>query len=123
MRKLMFAVLCAVMILGTVMAAHAEPGDWHGGIRARIHHARERIDRGIDQGSITRHEARLLNERLEHILNKIDRMRADGHLDPRERDRINYDLDKLEREISRFKHDYDGPRGGHDRGDYDRRRY
>ena len=119
MKKLLFVLMCAVMLFGTTTTVNAEHGDrrgdgrdwrgdrgeWRGGIRSRIHDAKERIDRGIEHGSLTRHEARRLNRELDHILNKIDRMKSDGYLSERERERINRDLDRLDRDIRREKHD------------------
>ncbi len=89
---------------------------WHGGIRDRISEANRRIDRGIERGSLTRHEARKLNDELNGILNKIDRMKADGHLDEREREKINRDLDRLDKDIDREKHDDDTGRRDDDSG-------
>jgi hypothetical protein len=121
MKKVTFVTMLAVMLFGvlTVSCVVADPGRWeersdrpeqerwHGGIRERITEANRRIDRGIERGSLTRHEARRLNEELNGILDKIDRMRADGHLDERERERINHDLDRLDRDIDIEKHDGD----------------
>lgn len=105
MKKVAFAVMFAVMLFGTIAIGYADREDWRWGIRARIHEAHQRIERGIDRGSLTRHEAQRLREELDGILAKIDRMKADGHLDPREREIINRDLDRLDRDISREKHD------------------
>ena len=105
MKKLIMAILFSVMLFGPIAIGHADRDDWRGGIRARIHHANERIERGIDRGSLTRHEARKLKEELNDILRKIDRMRDDGHLNHREREIISRDLDRLDRDISREKHD------------------
>ncbi len=119
MKKMMMALLCAAMLLGTIALGYAERGEWRGGIRTRIQEARERIDRGIDRGTLTRHEARRLLGELDRILYKVDRMRDDGHLSPRERERINRDLDRLDRHITREKRDDDTRRDGRDY----RRRY
>jgi hypothetical protein len=105
MKKVTFAVIVAIMLFGTIAIGYADRGDWHGGIRDRIHEAHQRIERGIDRGSLTRHEARRLKEELDRILRKIDRMKEDGHLNPREREIIDRDLDRLDRDISREKHD------------------
>jgi hypothetical protein len=107
MKKVTFALIVAVMLFGAIATGYAERGDWHGGIRTRIHAAHERIDRGIERGSLTRHEAQRLKEELNGILRKIDRLKADGRLDPREREIINRDLDRLDRDIYREKHDND----------------
>lgn len=105
MKKAVFAVMFAIMFFATMATSYAERGDWHGGIRSRIHEDRERIERGIERGSLTRHEARRLNRELESILDKLDYMRQDGHLSERERRRINRDLDRLDMDIRREKRD------------------
>lgn len=107
MKKIVAAVMCTLMLLGTLSLGYAQQGDWRGGIRSRIHEARTSIMIGIDNGTLTRREARQLNGELDYILDRIDRMRSDGHLSRGERERVNYDLDKLERNIRREKHDDD----------------
>jgi hypothetical protein len=121
MKKIIGIVMFAVLMLGTVTIGYAQPGDWRGGIRERIHDTNRRIDRGVERGTLTYPEARRLKGELGRIQYRIDRMRADGHLSPGERDRINSDLDRLNREISREKHDYDRRGDGH--GEYEHRRY
>ena len=103
MQKRIVAVLFAAMMLGSIAISHAQERDWHGGIRSRINVEHERIERGIERGSLTRPEAHRLKQELDYILNKIDRMKRDGYLDPREREIINRDLDRLDRDISREK--------------------
>ena len=105
MKKVILAVMCAVFVFGTLATGYAEQGDWRGGIRSRIQEARQKIDRGIERGTLTRQEAGRLNEELGVILNKIDRMKANGYLSQEERDRINSDLDRLDRDIAREKRD------------------
>ena len=105
MKKMMFLVMSAVMLFGTLTTSYAEQGDWRGGIRSRIQQATVKIDQGIERGSLNRHEAAKLNEALNGILYKIDRMKADGQLNQNERDSINNDLDRLDREIYKEKHD------------------
>ena len=114
MKKVILAVICAVFVFGTLATGYAEQGDWRGGIRSRIQEAKQKIDRGIERGTLNKHEARKLNNELSIILNKIDRMKADGRLSQRERDKINRDLDRLDRDIAREKRD-DGKRHGDDR--------
>lgn len=102
MKKLLLVLGSVAMLAGTATGLAQE--DWRGGIRSRIHESRARIDRGIENGSLTRHEAGRLNRELNHILAKIDRMREDGHLSERERRIINRDLDRLSNDIRREKH-------------------
>lgn len=119
MKKTIFAILCAVLLSGVPTAGHAYHGEWREGIRERIHRAEERIDRGIERGSLTPHEAERLHRELNDIFYKIDRMKEDGHLSEHERDIINRDLDRLDRDINREKHDDDYHR--HDNYDQGRR--
>lgn len=116
-------LLLAAMVLGTTAACRpayvndpygpgpgAYPGvgaEWHGGIRARIDRARDRIDRGTREGSLTHHEARNLLNQLDDVMRRVDFMQRDGHLSHRERERIDDELDRLERNIKREKRDDD----------------
>ena len=107
MKKVMLAVMCAVMLFGTTISAFAEQGgergEWRGGIRSRIHASEEKIERGTARGTLTRPEAHRLHEELNRILGKIDRMKDDGHLSQREREAISHDLDSLDRDITKEK--------------------
>jgi septal ring factor EnvC (AmiA/AmiB activator) len=105
MKKMMYLVMFAVMLFGTIATGYAEQGDWRGGIRTRIQEARQKINQGIERGTLNRHEAGKLNEELNNILYKVDRMKADGQLSQGERDNINNDLNRLDRDI--FKEKYD----------------
>ena len=105
MKKMMLAVICAVFVFGTITTGYAEQGDWRGGIRTRIQVSKQKIDQGIQRGSLDRHEADRLNAELGAILNKIDHMKADGRLSQGEREKINRDLDILDRDIFKEKRD------------------
>jgi hypothetical protein len=104
MKKRILAVLFAVLF-GAITISHAQEGDWHRDMRSRIHAEYQRIERGIQRGALTRHEARMLKGELNGILDKIDRMERDGHLSHGEREVIDRDLDRLHRDISREKND------------------
>jgi ribosomal protein S20 len=101
----MLAVVCAVFVFGTIATGFAEQGDWRGGIRSRIQESKQKIEQGIERGSLNRLEADRLHSELGAILNKIDRMKADGYLSQGERDTIKSDLDRLDRDIFKEKHD------------------
>jgi len=103
MKKVIFVAMCAIMLFGTVAIGYAEHGDWRGGIRERVHQAKERIERGVENGTLTRHDAKRLHEELDGIMGKIDRMKSDGDFGPREREQIHRDLNRLERDIAREK--------------------
>ena len=106
MKKVILAVICAVVLFGTMAIGYAARGEWRGEIRTRISEAKGNIERGIEQGSLTRKEARGLNGELDKILHKIDRMKDDG-LNRREREIITKDLDRLDRNIAKEKRNDD----------------
>ncbi|MBC8018533.1 MAG: hypothetical protein H7X83_08455 [Verrucomicrobia bacterium] len=105
MKKVILAAICAVFVFGTIATGYAEQGDWRGGIRSRIQASKQKIEQGIDRGTLNRHEADKLNAELGTILNKIEYMKADGYLSQGERDNINNNLDRLDRDIYKEKHD------------------
>ncbi|HBA71315.1 MAG TPA: hypothetical protein DCZ63_03720 [Geobacter sp.] len=105
MKKMMLSVICAVFVFGAITTGYAEQGDWRVGIRSRIQESKQKIDQGIERGSLNRHEADRLHSELGAILNKIDRMKADGYLSQGERDNVKNDLDRLDRDIFKEKHD------------------
>lgn len=124
MRIITFFLIGAALLFGLPAASNAYDGqwrnpdwhgggDWHGSIRERIRIDRERIERGIERGSLTRHEARRLEAELDGILDRIDWMRRDGHLNEREREAIHRELDRLDQDITREKRDSE--RRGDDR--------
>ena len=116
MNKVLLVAICAPMIFGAV-TVHAynggyggggyERGERHGDIRERMRDAEERIGRGMDRGSISRHEAHRLYGELHGIREQMDRMRYDdrGMSRDEQRARIDHDLDRLNEHISRAKHD------------------
>jgi hypothetical protein len=105
MKKVLFLAMFAVMLFGTLATGYAEQGDWRGGIRSRIQDEKQKINQGIERGTLDRREAGKLNDELGTILYKIDRMKADGQLSQGERDQINNDLNRLDRDIFKEKHD------------------
>ena len=108
MKKMILAVISAVLVFGTLTMGFAEQGDWRGGIRSRIEVSKQKIDQGIQRGTLDRYEADRLAAELNAILSKIDRMQGDGSLSQWERDNIKNDLDRLERNIFNEKHDAQG---------------
>jgi septal ring factor EnvC (AmiA/AmiB activator) len=118
MKKMICAVICAVVVFGTIATGYAEQADWRGGIRFRIKDAKQKIERGVERGTLTRQEAGRLNDELGAILYKIDRMKADGQLSLGEREQINHDLDRLDRDIIREKMDSNVAPGPAPQGDW-----
>ena len=76
-------------------------------IPGRIESIERRIDRGIQSGALTRHEARDLQRELVNIRRREDQMRMDGRLSRDERARMHAALDHLERRVRAEKHDDD----------------
>ena len=115
-------VLLVAFVLGLTTFSYAEEGDHRGGqegvreghqgggheevrdIHNRLRIAHEKIDRGIQSGSLTREEAHRLKGELNAVRDDEARMRADGRLNHHERDRLERELDRLEKHISRLKH-------------------
>ena len=114
MKKTLFAVMCAVMLFGMVAIVYAEREDWRGGIRTRIQDAKQSIEQGIENRSLTKSEAKKLTKELDGILHKINRVKEDGKISQKEREKINRDLDRLDRDIAKEKHDDDRGRRGED---------
>ncbi len=120
MKKVLLALVCAGMVLGTTVAnadrderygyggaPHGEGGGWHSGIRARIHEAQERIERGVEQGRLSHRDAHRFREELRGIEETFVRMREDGPLDYEEQGRIHRALGRLNAEISMEKREHD----------------
>lgn len=93
-------------------------GGGHEGVRDihnRLRAAHERIDRGIESGALTKHEAHKLKRELDAVRDDEARMRADGRLNHPERERLDRELDRLEKHIARLKHNDNRRDGHHDR--------
>ena len=105
MKSLFLAAISVLMLCAALAPVQAQQGDWRGGIRGRISESRASIDRGVEQGVLTRRDAQRFYDELDDILSKIERMKADGYLSDRERDIINRDLDRLIRDIGRERHE------------------
>ncbi|MBF0518431.1 MAG: hypothetical protein HQK92_01760 [Nitrospirae bacterium] len=103
MKRVTLAAMLVIVMFGMVAIAYAEE-DWHGGIHKRVKHAKEKIENGIRNRSLSEHEAKRLHRELDRIVEEIDRMKVDGKLTYHEKERINHDLDKLEDDISRLKY-------------------
>jgi len=74
--------------------------------RQRFRNQERRIQAGLDDGSLTRHEARRLYRNQSRIHEIAREARADGIVTPRERARLERSLDRQSRRIYRQRHDY-----------------
>ena len=90
---------CGAALPGNAADVYAQaPSAWE--IDSRIRQANERIDRNLERGALTRHDARRLRDELNGIRDTEARMRSDGRLDRREREILDRKLDRLNKEIS-----------------------
>ena len=127
------AILIALALLGSTPAL-AQPGNWNSrpasgwdreafwrdapsDIRQRIDWLQRRIDRGVQDGSLTRGESRDLYRQLDYI--RIDARR--GYITPDRRDRLQARLDDLGSQVRWQRRDSD--RYGHGDNGYDRGRF
>jgi hypothetical protein len=78
--------------------AQAAPSAWE--IDSRIRQAHERIDKNLERGALTLHDAKRLRGELNGIRDTEARMRRDGRLDHHEREILDRKLDRLNTEIS-----------------------
>lgn len=73
-------------------------------IRARQHHQGERIENGIDNGSLTSSEATALRAMRADERQDFKAAKADGRLDVQERLALHQELNEISRAIYEFKH-------------------
>ena len=89
---------------------HADYARWEdrsASINEREAQIRARIQRGLNDGSITRWEARRLYRDLGNIEAKERAFRSDGRLSGREFAELNRDLDRLALNVREQRHDQD----------------
>jgi uncharacterized coiled-coil DUF342 family protein len=73
-------------------------------LHQRLKRCHERIDRGVENGDLTRPEFHRLKRELDKVRDDEARMSADGRLTRREAERLDKELDRLERHINALKH-------------------
>ena len=95
--KTLLAGFITLMVAGTTLAVDQ--------VDKREHRQRERIEQGVDNGSLTRHEARKLTREQRHIRRADRRANADGVVTPKEEKRLDRMQNKASRDIYREKHD------------------
>ncbi len=92
-----------LLVVGTGVAQAYSP--WESGIERREAAQEHRIERGIRNGSLTREEARRLNEQ-QHRIDQMERSaRRDGFVSPREAAEIRRAQAEAARSIYRETHD------------------
>jgi len=98
--------LAALVVLATASSQPAEARRWQQGVNARECNQRNRIANGIQNGSLTRREAKRIRGQ-EAVLRKQEAYyRATGNgLSGKERNRLEREQNHLSREIYNQKHD------------------
>ena len=106
-RTVITLALIATGSLSGIGAAHADWYSWNArnDVDARRHEQLSRIERGVRDGSLTRHEARELIAEQKHIADVERNARSDGRLDATERARLKVLQDNASRHIYAERHD------------------
>ena len=100
MKRVMGYFLAAILTLGVSVIANANTPR----INKREHYQQERIRQGVQNGSLTRHEAARLEAEQARIRVDEARAKADGRVS--ERERLNHELDRSSKDIHYQKHDH-----------------
>lgn len=109
------SILAAAALLGILITpAMAGHGHKYHKINKQIDRQFERIEHGIDNGQLTRKEARKLKKQNRRITHLFDEFLDDGYLSHKERDILKFKLSKASDKIYAFKHN-DQYRGKHKR--------
>lgn len=93
-----------ILAFGLIAVSNPTWADYYDRPSQRLDRQADRIEHGIDNGSLNRKEARRLkreNQELNHLYNAFI---SDGRLNSRERRLINARLDKASQRIARLKH-------------------
>ena len=103
MKNLKAIYLAPLLALLTVpaMAYHKHDGSR---FENRLERQEIRIDRGVRNGELTRHEERKLRKRQHKVERMFDRFNEDGKLNKKERRKLQAALDKNSKKIKRLKH-------------------
>ena len=103
--------VCAVVILTlfffSITSAYAQNYNqrerWHQ-LNNQIHDAQAKINSGLHDGSLTKHEAERLHDELRRIESDMTRAGEDG-LSRKDMERLDREFAKLRRDIYRERHD------------------
>jgi low affinity Fe/Cu permease len=97
-------LIASIALIGTALSAAPALAD-NSGFDVEYRRQQERIDQGVRNGSLTRHEAIGLRDEQNRIATMIDRARRDGRVDPYERGEIDRAQAAASAHIYREKHD------------------
>lgn len=101
--------ILATLIVAAPLAAFAQtspaPGTATPRLDQRQANQEQRIQQGVQSGSLTPREADRLERGQEHVQNMETRAKADGKVTPKERARLEHAEDNQSKKIYREKHD------------------
>ena len=103
MRSIPLSLLAAA-IMGSALPAWADPASTPN-IDQRQIEQQQRINQGVQSGSLTPNEAARLQRGQEHVQAVETRAKADGVVTPQERRRITHAQNVESHKIARQKHD------------------
>jgi hypothetical protein len=119
MKRKIIAIAASLLVAGIASSQPMPPpapgGAWDGGAfwrgapdnpRERIDFLQDRINRGVADGSLNRHEARHANDQLNGVRQWIHRMHWEdgGRLTPDQRAQVQQRLDSISRQIRWARH-------------------
>ncbi len=94
------------LILGFMATALVVPAFGQGEIKQREENQTDRIQQGVQSGSLTKPEAARLKQQQRDIRQTVRQdKRSGGTLTPREKKQITHDQNKASRQIRTQKHD------------------
>ncbi len=95
-------ILLFLLVFGFIAAGTAQvctPAIGQNQVRQQ-----QRIHQGVQQGDLTRHEARQLKGQQRHIQKMKQQARQDGKVTPQERSQIRHDQKRANRQIAAKRH-------------------
>jgi hypothetical protein len=96
---------CLLLSTGLVFGQTTAYGTNDPGVQKRMSNQEQRIDQGIQSGSLTPREAGRLEGEQAKIQQTEERMKSDGQLTPQERQRLTNMQNRASSDIYRQKHD------------------
>ena len=104
-RVVLIAGCCLSVATGAAFAQVQTSRDERPGIQKRIENQEQRIDQGVQSGTLTPKETGKLEAEQAKIQQTEQRMKSDGQLTGKERERLNNMQDRSSQQIYRQKHD------------------
>jgi len=104
MKSMATSAVLAALLAGAV-ALPVAAAERERGVNERQNVQQDRIQRGVEEGDLTRGEATRLRGEARSVRREERAFRADGNLSAGERRHLNRDLDGLSRDIHQQRHD------------------